>query len=110
MPPCSKCKELRSSIANTPIIPNTGAYPSTLELAHMVNLEYYTDINYSCIHEIPEDRNAKIKVKEMVDFLHSRKWQLGTKTSYNGKNIVTHSTNVIQRKEFVSQDSNAHHS
>jgi len=61
----------------------------------MVNLEYYIDIGYSCIHKIPEDEKAKIKIKEMVDFLHSRKWQLGTRTNYNGKNIVIHLINVI---------------
>ncbi len=110
MPSCSKCTELRKSIANTPVVSGAGSYPSTLELGYMVNLEYYININVSCIHEIPENGNAEIKIKEMVDFLDSRKWQLGTRTSYNGKNIVTHLTDVIRGKTAVSQDSSARHS
>lgn len=50
----------------------------------MVNLEYYADIGIDCIHEIKEVDKAEIKIKEMTDFLDSRKWQMGTKTNYNG--------------------------
>jgi len=110
MPSCSKCTELRKSITNTPVVSGAGSYPSTLELGYMVNLEYYTDIKHSCIHEIPENENAKIKIKEMVDLLDSRKWELGTRTSYEGKNIVTYLTNVIRDKASVSQDSSRRHS
>lgn len=82
---CSKCADLSKSIAKTPVIPGPGSYPTTLELAYMVNLEYYADINIKCIHKIKEVDKAIIKIKEMVDFLDSRKWQMGTRTSYNGK-------------------------
>ncbi len=75
----------------------------------MVNLEYYIDIDYSCIHKIPENGKAKIKIEEMVDFLDSRKWELGGRTNYNGKNIVFHLTDVILGKTFISQDSIPHH-
>lgn len=88
MPVCSKCADLRKSIANTPVISGAGSYPTTLELAYMVNLEYYVDISVECIHEIKEVDKADIKIKEMTDFLDCRKWQMGTKTSHNGNNDV----------------------
>jgi len=86
MPACAKCVEIRK--LKTPIASSAGQYPSVLELAYMVNLEYYLiDMQYFCIHEIPEDKSAKIKIKEMVDFLDAKKWQLGTRTHYLGNTI-----------------------
>ncbi|CAG2164421.1 unnamed protein product [Oppiella nova] len=84
MPMCSKCQQIRKSIANSPVVSGGGAYPSTLELAYMVNLEYYIDIKYDCVHEIPEVKGLKIPIIEMVNFIEKKKWEVGTKTSYNG--------------------------
>ena len=86
MPACAKCVEIRK--LKTPVVSGAGQYPSILELAYMVNLEYYLDMQYSCIHEIREDNSAKIPIKEMVDFLDARKWQLGTRTQYLGNATV----------------------
>lgn len=81
---CNNCSTLHKLIRNIQGVSGAGVYPSTLELAYMVNLEYYTDITYSCVHKIPEDGKAVIKIKEMVDFLDSKNWQLGIRTNYNG--------------------------
>lgn len=87
---CSKCRELHTSVRNTPVVNGAALNPSPLELAYMINLEYYIDMDHSCIHKILENTKAKVTIKEMADFLDSRKWQLGTRTNYNGKNIITH--------------------
>lgn len=93
MPTCVKCAEFRK--VKTPVVSGAGQYPSILELAYMVNLEYYIDMKYSCIHEIPEEKSAKIQIKEMVDFLEARKWQLGTRTHYLGKNVTRTSEIIV---------------
>jgi hypothetical protein len=86
MPACAKCVEIRK--LKTPVVSGAGKYPSILELAYMVNLEYYLEMQYFCSHEIPEDKSAKIPIKEMVDFLDAKKWQLGTRTKYLGNATV----------------------
>ena len=84
MPSCSKCSKTSELVACTPVISGAGSLPSILELAYMVNLEYYADIKYDCIHEIPENTKAKIKISEMVEFLENRKWELVTRTNHKG--------------------------
>lgn len=84
MPVCSKCSDLEKSIKQTPVVSGRAQYPSTLELAYMVNLEYYIDISYDCIHKIPESDKATIKIKQMVDFLERKKWKLGIRTNNDG--------------------------
>ena len=72
--------EIRATPAGAP-----GCYPTTLELAYMVNLEYYVKIgSTNCIHEIPEVGKARIPVSEMVAFLDANKWRIQVKTSYEG--------------------------
>lgn len=82
---CSKCCELRKLISKTPVVSGEAGYPSIKELAYMVNLEYYIQMHYRCIHEIPEDAKACIKVKDLLKFLDDRKWQMGTRVSNEGE-------------------------
>jgi hypothetical protein len=78
---CSKCCELRKLISKTPVVSGEASYPSIKELAYMVNLEYYIQMHYRCIHEIPENN----KVKDILKFLDDRKWQMGTRVSNEGE-------------------------
>ena len=85
MAPCNKCLKLRSEIRAAPAAEASGSYPTILELAYMVNLEYYVKIGSTdCIHNIPEVKNARIPVSEMVGFLDENKWAIQAKTSHGG--------------------------
>ena len=83
MPDCQKCRDIDRKVAKTKVS-GAGQIPTTLELAHMVNLEYSIDIN-KCVHEIPESKNAKIRISDMVEFLEERNWHVGTQTNNEGK-------------------------
>lgn len=77
-----------------------GSYPSILELAYIVNLEYYmNDMSYMRFTDIQEPSNwfsqAKVPVKEMVEYLQSRKWQIGTRTHLKGNN--TFNSNILSK-------------
>jgi hypothetical protein len=85
---CPKCSAVRNAVKKR-VIPGAGGYPSTKELAYMVDLEYYIQMNYACIHEVPEDEKAQIKVKDLIKFLDDKNWQLGTRTSNEGDNFST---------------------
>ncbi|CAJ0583628.1 unnamed protein product, partial [Mesorhabditis spiculigera] len=67
----------------------TAMIPTTLELAHMVNLEYYLEKKHDCVHDIPESNGAIIKVGEMVRFLDDRLWKVVSRTDYEGFNCTT---------------------
>ena len=86
MAPCNKCSKLTSEIRATPVtVEGPGSYPTTLEVAYMVNLEYYVKIGSThCIHEIPEVKKARIPVSEMVGFLDANKWRMQSITSNEG--------------------------
>lgn len=88
MPRCVKCDNLRKSISNATVTDGAGSNPSILELAYMVNLEYYVDPKHNCIHEVPVDKNAPISVEAMIEFLASRKWRICTKTMYEGERLL----------------------
>ena len=82
---CYKCSKLLSEIRAIPATESSGSYPTILELAYMVNLEYYVKIGSTdCIHNIPEVKNARIPVSEMVGFLDENKWAIQAKTSHGG--------------------------
>ena len=49
----------------------------------MVYLEYYIQISYSCIHEIPTNE----KIKDLIDYIDKKNWRMGTRTCYEGKKI-----------------------
>ncbi len=82
---CQKCTDFDEKVRKAPTISGSGLHPTTLELAYMVNFEYYVDINYDCVHKIPESKSAKIKISEMIKFLEEKHWELVTRTNYEGK-------------------------
>jgi hypothetical protein len=82
---CQLCSELHAKVRKAQTVSGSGSHPTTLELAYMVNLEYYVDMLHNCVHKVPESKKAKIKINDMVKFLDERHWQLGTRTNYNGK-------------------------
>ena len=91
---CSKCLELRQSIKKTPLVPGASGYPSIKELASMVYLEYFIQIGFLCIHEIP----ANEKVKDLIDYLDKKNWQMGTRTSYEGK--IKYNSSIVNKNRI----------
>uniref|UniRef100_A0AC35GW03 Fungal lipase-like domain-containing protein n=1 Tax=Panagrolaimus sp. PS1159 TaxID=55785 RepID=A0AC35GW03_9BILA len=81
---CQKCVDLYNRVKKATIASRQSTFPSVLELAYMVNLEYYIDMKYDCIHNIIESKNAKIKISEIIQFLDERHWQLGTRVADKG--------------------------
>jgi hypothetical protein len=82
---CQLCSDLHDKVRKERTVSGSGSPPTTLELAYMVNLEYYVDMRHNCVHNIPESKNAKIKINDMVKFLEERHWELCTRTKYSGK-------------------------
>jgi len=80
---CQKCTDF-NKVRKAPTISGPGLHPTTLELAYMVNLEYYVDMRYDCVHKIPESKGAKIKTSEMIEFLEEKHWKLVSRTNYEG--------------------------
>ncbi|CAJ0925465.1 unnamed protein product, partial [Mesorhabditis belari] len=81
---CQRCKELYARVRRAQTVSDSGSHPSTLELAYMVNLEYSIEMSHDCLHKIPESRKATIKVKDMVEYLDERNWELCTRTKNKG--------------------------
>ncbi|CAJ0946708.1 unnamed protein product, partial [Mesorhabditis belari] len=81
---CQRCNELYARVRRAQTVPDSGSHPSTLELAYMVNLEYSIEMSHDCLHKIPESRKATIKVKDMVEYLDERNWELCTRTKNKG--------------------------
>jgi hypothetical protein len=86
---CRECSAVQQAVKSRAPISGAGSYPSVRELAYMVDLEYYIEMSYRCIHEIPEKDNAVIKVKDLVKFIDENNWQMGTRTCYEGFHCTT---------------------
>lgn len=84
--PCQQCSARDERIRQARQV-EFATDPSILELATMVNLEYYLDMRHSCLHDIPESHGAKITVKDMVRYLDERMWTVVTRTKYEGEHI-----------------------
>ncbi len=87
---CASCKAVKKSAKGSSSSSTTSKFPSVLELAHLVNLEYYVQFSAGCIHQIDKNLTKKdeVSITEMLKYLDTHKWELRAHEEHGGKYLI----------------------